>query len=209
MLHGQGSTRFAFADLAGALANRGVVVLAADWLANPSQALLSASDAVCAVAYANQHAEDWGTDPQRIIVAGHSAGGLVAMLAALAPAEFVGCDSAADADVWAYVGLAAAPGAASEGGGLAEQIPDQADVLTLMNTYNYLGNNLDLIVRFVHGIQDPEVRIDRVQAFHSAMTSAGYDTQLIEVDNAGHFAPMSSASPATIATFDELIRQSR
>ena len=200
-----GAGRSVVADLARAIAERGVVVLAAEWVAMP---VVGADDAVCAVAYAIQHAQEWGFDPQRIVVAGHSAGGLAGMLAALAPEEFTGCDFDAATDVWAYLGLAAAPGAASDGGGLAEQFPDQTEAVELMDAYNYLGNNPDLIVRFVHGVQDTEVPIDQVRAFHAAMQLEGYDTELTEVDNAAHFAPLASGSEAgqeVLAIIDQLV----
>ena len=120
----------------------------------------------------------------------------MAMLAALAPQRFEGCDAASLAEVFAYVGLAAAPGAASEGGGLAEQIPNEADTLRTMDAYNYLGANPDLIVRFIHGSVDPQVPIDRVRPFHEALASLGYDTELTQVPKTGHASPIASRSEA-------------
>ena len=61
---------------------RGMVVLSVDYRLLPdADPLAQAGDVAAALAYAQRHARDWGADPARFVLAGHSAGAhLVALL---------------------------------------------------------------------------------------------------------------------------------
>jgi dienelactone hydrolase len=220
VLHGAGGpTREQYSDLAKAIAEMGVVVVNADWLASVSKPKESVGDAVCAVAFAEElgHWTGESQEDQRVIVVGHSGGGHVGMLASLAPEAFSDwCDVSsightALTRVWAYVGLAGDPAAATEGGNVHRFWLDDSDVLAAMDGYSYLGGNQDLIVRFVHGSDDTTVLPERTRAFHVAMVAAGYDSKFTQIDSVNHFGIVLSenrvAREKVLAVIAELIAQ--
>jgi hypothetical protein len=108
----------AYAQLASAVAERGAVVAVANWtqLEDPPEVFaepealaevsrLGQAMAACAVAFAVEHAGDYGADPSRLVLAGELYGANAASMVALgSPDTLPGCSSAAD---WAATGLAA------------------------------------------------------------------------------------------------------
>ncbi len=207
LLHGAGSGagRDWYTLLAQTITELGIVVVNADWLASPSHAAESAADAVCAVAFAQEIGHSNGVSQPRVIVVGHSGGGQVGMLAALDPEAFEEwCDTAAQASVWAYVGLAGDPAAAAEGGNLYSLFKDDPETRSLMDGYTHLGGNPDLIARFIHGAKDGVVPLERSKAFHEAMVENGYDSAFIEVADARHWDPAIVSHPAGIAALDAI-----
>lgn len=207
MLHWVGSKRFQMDPLARKVVRLGAVVLNAGWMADLGHPLAGAADAVCAVSYAYNNAATWGGDPERIIIVGLSGGGLVGMLAALAPGEFSDlCDNTSDSHVEAVVGLASDAGTTAEGGIGWRIWQDNPDEFAKMDTYSYIGANPDLIVRFVHGTADPVVPIDHIRKLHEALAQAGYDTQFTAVEGAGHGLAEDMATEA-LRVIEDLITQ--
>lgn len=187
MFHWVGSGRLEMAPLAKRIADRGLIVLNAEWMADIGDPLPGAADAVCAVAYAYRNAPTWGGDRDRIVVVGHSGGGLVGMLAALTPERFSDlCDTASDSKVWAVVGVASAAGTTVEGSSGWRFWHDDPDELAAMDVYGFIGANPDLIVRFIHGTADIDVPIADTRALHEAMVEAGYDSQFFAIQGSGH-----------------------
>ena len=88
---GGGSTPFADrryqADLAIELANRGAVVFLMSYRSavTGNYDSASSSDARCAVQYARASTAEYGGDPDRVIVVGHSQGGFLGLEIALGP----------------------------------------------------------------------------------------------------------------------------
>jgi len=212
LLHGFGGNRGDYTHLARAIADLGVDVINADWLASPSHAAESASDAVCAVAFAQEYVRSNGSDQPKTILVGHSGGSHVGILAALAPERFSEwCDTASDAHVWAYVGLAGDPATATPGGNMYASWKDDPELLALMDGYTHLGGNPGLIVRFLHGTDDDAVPPERTRRFHDAMVEAGYESEFTQIDGVGHFGvarPSNEAAGAKVlAAIADLIAQ--
>jgi acetyl esterase/lipase len=212
LLHGAGGpTRQSLEAMAEAVADLGIPVLNASWAASPAHPREAAADAVCAVAYAFQQAASWGANRDRVIVMGHSGGGHVGMLAALAPEVFPECPTAADAHVWGYIGLAGDPTTAAPGGNLYPFWKDYPEVLAVMDATNHIGGNPDLIARFVHGTEDGTVKIERTIAFTQTLINAGYNSLHIPVEGGSHGDPANPTTDAGIAVLralQELIDQS-
>lgn len=204
LLHGAAADRGTLARMAEAVAETGIPVLNASWafdVKNPAEA---AADAVCAVAYANQHASSWGADPDRVIVMGHSGGGHIVMLSALAPEAFPECATASEAHVWAYIGMAGDPAAAAPGGNARRFFEHDPELLKRMDNFSHVGSNSDLIARFVHGTADFTVPIELTRGFHDTLVAAGYDSELIPVAAADHFDPANPTTDAGLETLNQL-----
>jgi len=208
LLHGAGGpTLQSLEAMAEAVSDRGIPVLNASWAASIAHPRESAADAVCAVAFAYQQADVWGADKDKIIIMGHSGGGQVGSLAALAPELFPECETAADAHVWAYVGLAGDPTAAAPGGNAYPFWKDYPEILAVMDASNHIAGNPDLIARFVHGTSDGTVKLERTRAFHDALVEAGYDSRFIPVEGASHTDPSdphTSAGSEVLRVLEEL-----
>jgi acetyl esterase/lipase len=208
LLHGAGRSIHSLESMAEAAAALGAPVLNASWLASPAHPREAGADAVCAVAYAYENATSWGADPERIVVMGHSGGGHVGMLAALAPEVFPECPTASASNVWAYLGLAGDPGAATPGGNTYGFWKDDPEILAAMDAFRHIGGNPDLIARFIHGTADTTIKIERTVAFSQALIDAGYDSLHIPVDGGSHSDPANPTTDAgkeALRVLEELI----
>lgn len=84
------------------LKNKGYVVIGANYRLLPKATIdKTLDDAAEAVAWAFRHAAEYGGDPKKIVVTGHSAGGYLAMLLCLNKAWLKAYDVDAD-EVWMY-----------------------------------------------------------------------------------------------------------
>jgi alpha-beta hydrolase superfamily lysophospholipase len=90
LFHGGGASRHDYRELATAIAERGAVVFVPDWqggepfIGSTRDDLLDYVDgSACAVSYALAHAAEYGADPERLVLFGHSAGAMVASVVAL------------------------------------------------------------------------------------------------------------------------------
>lgn len=92
------------------LAQRGFVAILPDYRLAPDHAFPAfVEDAASAVRWARDHAEDFGGDPNRIYVSGHSAGGHSALMLALDP-QYLGAVGLAPLDIAGVVSLAGPTG---------------------------------------------------------------------------------------------------
>jgi len=102
MFHGGGDTKEYLSPNARRVAEAGFVVFVPNWgrsggaaydaLSNVDQLDADLAQASCAVAFARARAADYGGDPARMIVFGHSGGGNIASVVSFArPAPTAGC----------------------------------------------------------------------------------------------------------------------
>jgi acetyl esterase/lipase len=93
-IHGggwQGGHRYELVRQAVEMAGSGYVTATIDYrLSGEAHWPAALEDAKCAVRWLREHADEIGVDPRRIAVAGSSAGGHLAALAALTPGRFEG-----------------------------------------------------------------------------------------------------------------------
>ena len=92
------------------LARRGFAAILPDYRLAPDHAFPAfVEDAASAVRWAREHAEDYGGDPDRIYISGHSAGGHSALMLALDP-QYLRAVGLAPSDIAGVVSLAGATG---------------------------------------------------------------------------------------------------
>jgi acetyl esterase/lipase len=88
----QSGTKADYLFVGEALASRGFIVVIPDYRLYPQVRYPEfIEDGAAAVSYTLRHAAEWGGDPRRISVTGHSAGAYIATMLALDPA-FLGAD---------------------------------------------------------------------------------------------------------------------
>jgi acetyl esterase/lipase len=198
MVHGRPRRPRDMEELAIAVASRGAVVFNADyrgvrpvvqegWPEAPQ-------DVACAVRFARAHAAQYGGDASTLVLVGHSYGGYLGPLVALAGDEFGG-DCLVGPDVSAlptgFVGIAGNYVVEGEpiwdvwyGGSEAEQ----PEAWQMGDYVTHIGGNPDLVVRLIHERGDPIIPPRQPRQLQRDLRDAGYDTRLQLIDGDEHFA---------------------
>jgi acetyl esterase/lipase len=176
-------------------------------------------DVARAVDHVRALAARYLVDTNRVIVAGHSAGGQLALWAGSRKDGDRGPASTAGStlQVRGVVSLAgitdlatyASPSGCGSAvvplmGGTASEVPDRYQAVSPVSRAP-----LGVAVRMVHGAADPIVPVAQSRTFADRLKAAGEHPILTEVEGAGHFdviAPQSSAWPAVLDAVRSLLR---
>ena len=103
----QSGARDLYRFLGSSLAAQGIVTVVPDYTVYPEARFPTfLEDAARAVAYARTHAAEWGGDPERLVLMGHSAGAHIAAMLACDPQWLAACGLDAHRDLAGLVGLA-------------------------------------------------------------------------------------------------------
>jgi acetyl esterase/lipase len=209
VFHGAGDYKGMVSDLARAIAEQGAVVFAPTFHSNapkPSSRIdVGAEDAACAIRFARAHASAYGGQADRVIVVGHSAGGLMGALMMFAGDEFHGdCltqEGSALPD--AFVGL----------DGTYDPIaftPDEvlqaspADCIKI-DPFTYIKRKPKREnISFLLFIGSYETTQRHGQAFRDALQAAGYEVQLVQIPGINH-NDMARPQPQTLNAIAELL----
>jgi acetyl esterase/lipase len=214
-----------------AIAHQGAVVFTIDWAAwtSPTRAaqgsgakLREWSETVtCAVRFARATASDYGGDPERVTLVGHSAGGGLGLWEALAgndleplweglasmrggPPPQIDClASGVSAYPDAFVGYG---GAYASLEFLEEEDPEMWEVAS---PFAFIGGNPNLRIRFIHGEWDsviPAEHIDLSLQLLEDLTDAGYDATWTVVDAGHNFSHTGPAGESTLQVIMEAVR---
>lgn len=190
-------------DNVGYLVKHGYAIASIDYrFSNEAVFPAQIQDCNTALNFIVAHAAEYGVDPKRIVVAGGSAGGHLALLLGMARKDF-GADPSikpvaildffGPADftklledikaIHSDQGLKEYEGAVPPLlGSPVDQAPDKAKAASPM-TYVAADNPPVLII---HGGNDPLVPLDQSKRLHDALDKAGVKNQLFVVDGAGH-----------------------
>jgi len=209
VFHGGGDYKGMVSELARAIAEQGAVVFAPTFHSRaptPSSRIgLGAEDAACAVRFARAHASTYGSDNDRVIVVGHSIGGLMGALMMFAGDDFQGdCltqEGSALPD--AFVGL--------DGG--YDPIPfipeelltaDPAGCLKI-DPFTYIDQKpVREGVSFLLFVGSYLTAQVQGQAFRDALQAAGYEVQLVQIPGIDH-NDMARPQPETKNAIAELL----
>lgn len=180
--------------VAAPLARQGVVVAVPDYRLVPEVRFPTfLEDNAHAVAYAKEHAAEWGSDPQHIFLVGHSAGGYDVLMLATDPHYLadVGIDRATLAGVIAiaapadFLPLDDSSTIAAFGGA-----PD----LDLTQPVHFAdGKNPPMLL--LHGEADSLVYPRNSTAMAARVRTAGGDVTLKTYPGIGHIGIVTSFSP--------------
>lgn len=189
VLHGVPQGRSITTQLSAELAARGNVVFNTDWQFNQSSNSSGSNfQAACAVRFARQNAEQYGGDPDDVVVVGYSAGGVVAATVSLNGDSISGqCsnDETLAATPDGFIGLA---GTYDVYG--AEPPPGSEDEAARWQTFNPFeqlesADGLDALL--IHGRADRIVPIATSDDFSAALESNGAAVTTEYLDGADHF----------------------
>jgi acetyl esterase/lipase len=212
-VHAYGGSKSNMAPLAEAIASEGAVVFNLD--VTMIEPFLTAIEQVaCAVRFARATAGDHGGDPTRITVVGHSGGAAAGAVVALGgddyegdcivtdgsalPDALVGYEGPYDWAIRVYDPRRLDPRLLEE---------ENPELLEAINPYSHIGGNPNVVVRLIHGfdVDDtvaevlPEVSVQ----FHQVLADAGYDVELVTLDDASHFDLLD----ATLEAFEVTVQQ--
>jgi acetyl esterase/lipase len=187
--------RSALVHLATALAADGIVVVLADYRANDTGGGFpeTLDDAACAVAFAQARGAEFGGDPGRIILVGHSLGATVTILATL------GDWSARGSDCLHPVGVR--PAAIVPIGGVVTADPrnenyvellggtpaEQPDAWAAFDGMSLVdGSDVGVIVRLVNGSREAADVLSENERFATVLAAAGVDAATATIEGASH-----------------------
>jgi acetyl esterase/lipase len=223
MVHGRPRTPADMAELARAVAAGGAVVFNIDYRGvRPylQQGWPEAvEDVACAVRFARARAASFGGDGRRVVLVGHSFGGYLGTLVALAGDEFNGeCLAPAESALPnAWVGVSAnslvgyppppVPIWTAFYGGSPSTVPNR---WRKGDPVNHIGGNPELVVRLVHEEDDPVIPVNQARHMYHLLRDAGYDAELTILDGDDHWAPLdadSHAGEVTLGIIEDLFEQ--
>lgn len=170
VLHGAGVGRRHYEAFAERFAEAGAVVLNVDWDVLPTNFEDASEQIACAVRFARVRAADYGGDPDRIVLLGHSSAAPWATRAALVGDEYEGAcasDEMALPDALALFAPSSVPGG----------WPWEHSLLPLRP---------DLAVAVVHGADDSVVSTSFGRRTASLLSEAGHPVRF-DIVPGGHF----------------------
>jgi len=203
-IHGGGWSMFhrdVHTDHAIRLARAGYVAATIDYRLVPEGVYTDlVKDCFCALAHFRANADEYGLDPDRVAIAGYSAGGhLASMLATTYNLADVAPDCGA--------GPAAPPNAVISGagihdmrempqadaiiefvGGTKDDVPGNYDV---MSPILHLDSNTPPYL-LVHGTTDLFVNIEQSEWMRDALLDVGVDARLLAINGGGHLTNVGS-----------------
>ena len=192
-------------------ASHGLIVASANYrLSSESPFPAAIEDAKCAVRYLRANATKYGIDPNRMGVAGSSAGGHLALLVATAHESagfegsggWNGVNSRVSA-VLSWFGpsdFSVGPEAFEKGSGFSIRLflggnPNQkSDNYKNASPVNWASND-DPPLLLIHGDKDDVVPFDQSVRMAKAYRKFGLDVRLVRVKNAGHNFQKAGRAP--------------
>lgn len=172
VLHGVGVDRLDYTAFSAELSRAGAVVFNADWTVLASSLDAATAGAGCAARYALANAEEYGGDPERLIVVGHSAGAIYAGRIATGDDDPIGsCPFEGEVEPIALVLVA--PAQLPGGPGPWPRSSLQADS--------------ELRVAVIHGLADDVIPLRQSRRTVEILEDAGYDVTLHLIPGGTHY----------------------
>jgi acetyl esterase/lipase len=193
------------------LAKSGVVVAIPDYRKTPEVGFPTfLEDNASAVAFARAHAAEWGADPHRIFLAGHSAGGYNALMLALDP-RYLAAAGVPPADIAGVMALAAPadflPSTDPDAIAAFGEHPDPAQMEPIA-----FAHADEPPVLLLHGDLDDVVTPQNTVSMASRIAAAGGRVTVKRFPNLGHIglvvaiAPISAWRAPVLKTLVNFIR---
>ena len=166
-------------------------------LGDVSLAPAAVEDSLCALRWVGRNAEEYGFDPERIVVSGNSAGGHLALTTGITPPEAEldrQCLGSVTPKVAAIVNwygitdvadLLDGPNQKSYAVRWLGGQPNRAEIAERVSPLQYIRENLPPIIT-IHGDADPVVPYDHAVKLHQRLDRVEVVNELITVPNGLH-----------------------
>jgi len=212
ILHGGGLRKEDVSILANALAGQGVVVFAPEYLSYPpppDKIMTGVEEVACAIRFARVYGPDYGGNPNRIIVVGHSGGGSFGAVAALAGDQFHGdclvTGESAIPDM--FIGLDGAYD-------ILRYVPEEKLRLAppeewiMFSPFTYIRDSTSPKDLPFHLFVGKEIELlQNAQAFQDALQQAGFHASLTQFPGIDHMYIASGNHKNTVWAIVSLINQ--
>jgi hypothetical protein len=224
MIHGRPRTPADMAPLARAVAAGGAVVFNVDYrgVRPVSKGFPEAiQDVACAVRFARQRARHYGGSGRTVVLVGHSQGGYVGALVALAGNTFRGERGSCRARRGSrlpdgYVSVAGVtgihPSYAIDQIWFGGTIEERPWAWRRGNVYNRIGGNPNLVAGIIFERNDPILGEGHATNLYYALDRAGYLARLVMLDDGyTHFDildPQTSMGARVVRLIEQTIRRS-
>lgn len=176
----------------------GIAVANVDYrLAATAPAPAAVQDARCALRWVARHAEQYGLDTNKIVTVGSSAGGHLALMAALAPAS-AGFDDLCPGNEPLHVAAVVNFFGVSDVEELLQpanlrdfavgwmgNAPNRDDLAHRLSPLTYVSKRSPAVFS-AHGDADPIVPFEQSKRLHAALAAAGVPNRLYPVPHGGH-----------------------
>jgi acetyl esterase/lipase len=175
-------------------------------LSGEATAPAAAADVRCAVKWIARRAHGYGVDASHLVLAGHSAGAHLALLAAFADTT-AGLDVACPGDLPAMQGvidwsgitdvedLRRGPSARGWADDWIGAFPGAAERARRMSPLAWVRPGLPAVL-IIHGDSDRLVPVAHAERLHASLQRAGVSSELVVLRGAGH-GPLSERDAAT------------
>lgn len=187
-------------------------------LANIALAPAAVEDCLCALGWVIRHGEKYNFDTDKMILAGESAGGHLALTTGLIPAStewnlpdppeeqlkvaaiinWYGITDVRDLIIGSNTRDYAVTWFGNQ--------PDQLEIADRVSPIHYIQPNLPPILT-IHGDADTVVPYSHAVRLHQALDQAGVDNQLLTLPNAGHGQFNATEESQISQTIQEFLRQ--
>ncbi len=171
------------------LADSGVLAIVADYRTYPRAAFPGfVEDGARAVAWSRQHAAEYGGDPTRLFVAGHSAGAQIAALLGT-DARYLAAQGMKPGELSGVIGLSG-PYDFVISGGYRPVFGDPA-LWPRAQAVNFVDGDEPPFL-LIHGTDDRVVEAKDSVELSEKLRGAGGQAELVMLAKAGHIAPLAA-----------------
>lgn len=171
------------------LSQQGVLAIVADYRTFPRSTFPGfVEDGARAVAWSRRHAAEYGGDPRRLFVAGHSAGAQIAALLG-ADARYLAAQGMEPQDLSGVIGLSGPYDFVIEGG--YEQVFGPKARWREAQAVNFVDGDEPPFL-LIHGTGDKVVESKDSQQLADELRRTGGKAELVWLPEAGHIAPLSA-----------------
>jgi len=166
-------------------------------LARVAQAPAAVEDCRCALRWVIQHAKEYGIDANRLVVAGESAGGHLALTTGMLPAaagldrQCPGPDNLKVAAIVNWYGISDVnelldgPNMKSYAVTWLGSAPDREQIAKRVSPWTYVRAGLPPVLT-IHGDADPTVPYTQSVRLHKALTDNGVPNELMTIPGGKH-----------------------
>lgn len=193
-----------YAAVGNRLAREGLVAMIVNYRLSPAvQHPTHAQDVAQAVGWCYRHAAQYGADPERLCLMGHSSGAHLAALVALEP-SYLAAEGMATSAIRRVIGVS---GVAYD---LDEQYAETSVASFFMPVFGSdcsrwkLAAPLQYVERsapaflLIHGLGDTEAPPASTEVFAAALQQAGVPAQLVLIPDENHVSVMFAAAPYVV-----------